>query len=118
MLALLTLVLRPIFAVVSVLSPVATILGWIVSALNSHVGRKVLYALLVALAFASGDVTGRVREYKYMEAKSTQEVASAVASANAARDAAEKKFTAGRFSNRPSIVPGRVHHGSDGFSRD
>jgi hypothetical protein len=74
----------------------------------------------VAFSVWTGGVylKGRLNERSWQIAHMQQEAAQADAKANDARAAADKKFTDGKFNNRPSFVPGRVRHGSDGFARD
>lgn len=115
---ILTVVASPFMRLALMLTPVGSVLSFVWKFINNPICRVVLYVAIVVGAFASGDVTGRVREYRYMEAKNKVEVANAVKEADAARAAADKKFVDGKFGNRRSLVPGRVRHGSDGFSRD
>lgn len=86
--------------------------------LSSPLVRGLIYVLVVVLAFGGGIIKGRVAEHTYMVVEQQKEAANAVAEADAARAAAAKKFSSGKFNNRPGLVPGRVHHGSDGFARD
>lgn len=101
-----------------VVSPIGSFISVVLQFLASPIGRVLVYALLVVGAYGVGDIRGRVFEHRSMVAHEKQEVANAVAEANAARDAADKKFVGGQFNNRPGLVPWRVHHGSDGFARD
>lgn len=118
-----TLVLTPLGGIWRVgaflLSPVGTVVG---SLLSNPIGRAIIYAVLAVTLlwgdYLYGYVHGRVREHAIMVAQSQKEIANAVASANAARAAAQNKLARGRFSNRPGVLPGRVRHGSDGYARD
>lgn len=100
---------------------IATLLSLVASPLI----RVAVYALLAIGAVTGIYVKGRVDEHKVMYAKqqaaiakAKKEDADAIAAANAARDAALKKFDNGGFSAHPGGLFGRVRHGSDGFSRD
>lgn len=90
----------------------------LLSLLVSPAARLLGIALLAVSLVTGAYVKGRVDEHKFVTVKIEKEAADAVAKANAARAAAEKKFDSGRDNNRPSIVPGWVRHGSDGFARD
>jgi hypothetical protein len=80
--------------------------------------RYLVVALAVLGVVAGADIHGRVAQHRIDIAQFNKEAADAVAQADAARAAADKKFVGGKFNNRPSVVPGRVRHGNDGFSRD
>lgn len=115
---ILTVVASPFMRLALMLSPVGSILSFVWAFINNPICRVVLYVALAVGLYAVGDLRGRIKEHEFMVAQNKQETARAVAEANAARDAADKKFVGGKFNNRPSVLPGRVRHGSDGYSRD
>ena len=97
----------------------------LLSLVASPLIRVAVYALLAIGAVTGVYVKGRVDEHKVMYAKqlaaiaaAKKEDADAIAAANAARDAALKKFDDGKFNARPRGLFGRVRNGSDGFARD
>lgn len=94
----------------------------VASIAKSPLGRAVLITLVLAVAVAGAYFTGVVKgsraEHVALAAQYQKEIADADARADAARAAADKKFSAGRFNNRPGLIPGRVRKGTDGFARD
>lgn len=88
---------------------------------------RILGIAALALAVVGGAyVKGHVDEHKHMVAVQAAEIAQvkkeandAIAAANAARDAAQKKFDTSRANPRPSSLPGRLRKpATSGFSRD
>jgi hypothetical protein len=84
----------------------------------SPVGRLLGIGLLVVALIAGIDIHARVSQFRADQARIEREAATAVSKANEARKAAVNKFDNGGDSDRPSVVPGRVRHGTDGFARD
>ena len=100
---------------------IATLLSLVASPLFRVAG----YALLAMASVTGVYVKGRrgrvqvhVREATGRNCRTKKADADAIAAANAARDAALKKFDNGGFSAHPGGVLGRLRHGSDGFARD
>ncbi len=102
-----------------------TVLLSLLTAIASPLGRAIGLAL-VALSLLTGVyASGRVHQYQVDKAheqavlvQQQKEADNAIAAANAARAAAEKKYDDSLRARRPGILPRRVRDGSDGFARD
>ena len=102
------------------------VLSVIISTIFSQFVKWLVITLVVIGSLGGVYIKGRNDEHAFMVrheqaqlAQQKKEADDAIAAANAARERAEKKFTAPTPRHRPfSILPKRVHNGSDGFARD
>jgi hypothetical protein len=111
---------RPIGAAVTLVTAGAKAVGNGTKAVATHKLTKVAVVAVVLLAVNGGFfVAGQVSQRNFDQAQYKQEAANAVAKADAARDAADKKFVAGKFTARPSNLPKFLQpRPTDGFARD
>lgn len=101
-----------------VLTPFGSVVSSFIGTLLSPILRYVLFALLVAGLMGFSYLKGRHDDHVDTIQINQEHDQQQVGIANGARAAANKKFDSGKFNNRPSIVPGRVRIGTDGYARD
>jgi hypothetical protein len=86
--------------------------------LLSPIGRYVAVGAIIAAAFGGWTIKERLAQYHADQAKFQQEAADAVAKANAARAAADKKFKSHPIQRGPKPHSWSLRHDPDGFARD
>lgn len=104
--------------ILTLLSPVGSVVSWILSPL----GKYISIALLILAAVGGIYAKARVDQYRADEARIERNAADAVKKADTARTAAQTKFDKGDYTSKPNVGAKRLlpfrRKASDGFARD